>query len=221
MVDADLGHRGLDDRWLVESFWVLGVQAGHGRGAAVVDVGPAAVMDGGRGVALEAGVVVLVVVPVHELLDPVPGLLDRGEVGRVGRGVLGGLEQRLAVRVVVRDPGPVAGDLDAQLVALHVVELPLRLVPDVTIAVPGEPDRLLSVVMREDAERNLQWEVERATAARPVRVARRVVNGRARDEILREAEQWRFDLIVLSTRGRGATPVATRKSEVVRARRTP
>ena len=68
----------------------------------------------------DGAVAVLMDVPVHECRRPLAGLLlaGKGPTGVVGP-VLGRAEQRLGVRVVVRDPGPGERAQHAQLLQPH------------------------------------------------------------------------------------------------------
>jgi hypothetical protein len=79
--------------------------AGEGRVAGGGDLVGEPVVDVGGGVQADPGVVVGVVVPVHELGDEVAGLAQAGDPVGEGRGVLQGLEPGLGVGVVVGDPG--------------------------------------------------------------------------------------------------------------------
>lgn len=72
----------------------------------------------GRADVLDAAVAVIVVVPMHELRRPGPGLIEAGKaLGRELRPVLGGAKQRLGIGVVVAYPRLRVRGLDTQPVS--------------------------------------------------------------------------------------------------------
>lgn len=77
------------------------------RRAFLGDAGGVAVVDIRGRVVADAGVLMVMVVPVHETADEGPGVVDRGEAIGELRPVFHGLEQGLTVRIIVGHPRPV------------------------------------------------------------------------------------------------------------------
>ena len=78
-------------------------------------LGSLTVMNRGRGQQLQAGVMVLMVVPGKQLLAETPRILDGAEAVRIVRPVLHGFEMSFREKIVVGDMGAAVGFDDAEV----------------------------------------------------------------------------------------------------------
>jgi universal stress protein A len=102
----------------------------------------------------------------------------------------------------VRYAGELAANVGASLVIVHVWDRPTYAAETVLVRQPGEAQRSLADLIRENAERDMSEFL--ATLALPagVKFTHRLASGDPAATLLNELKSGAFDLIVLGTHGR-------------------
>jgi universal stress protein A len=95
-----------------------------------------------------------------------------------------------------------AQKLGAEIEVLHVWEPPRYVIPEVTVQMPGEPQRTLMEFARSEAGKEMEGFLADFEGEGQPRVSGRLASGDPTEAIIDLAESGSYDLIAMGTHGR-------------------